>query len=127
MSPDTIVLIVAISFLLIVFLFAVWLVGLQGLIRSGWVLPARILVTIFSLLVVTYLLWNLQNIQAHYWVLISLYVGLVGVTVVYALSTARQAEASVKMVEEITGFEILAPPQPQLTGAIGAALFAMDS
>jgi len=33
----------------------------------------------------------------------------------------------VKMVEEITGREVLVPEYPQLTGAVGAALFAMDS
>jgi len=33
----------------------------------------------------------------------------------------------VKMVEEISGREVLVPEYPQLTGAGGAALFAMDS
>jgi predicted CoA-substrate-specific enzyme activase len=33
----------------------------------------------------------------------------------------------VQMVREITGLEILTPEYPQLTGAVGAALFAMDS
>jgi activator of 2-hydroxyglutaryl-CoA dehydratase len=33
----------------------------------------------------------------------------------------------VQMVEEKTGKKILTPEYPQLTGAIGAALFAMDS
>jgi len=33
----------------------------------------------------------------------------------------------VRMVEEIIGREILVPEYPQLTGAVGAALFAMDS
>ncbi|UCF55989.1 MAG: ATPase [Deltaproteobacteria bacterium] len=33
----------------------------------------------------------------------------------------------VKMVEEIIGREVLVPEYPQLTGAVGAALFAMDS
>ncbi|MFC1533722.1 acyl-CoA dehydratase activase [Thermodesulfobacteriota bacterium] len=33
----------------------------------------------------------------------------------------------VTMVEEITGLEILAPEHPQLTGAVGAALFAMEN
>ena len=32
----------------------------------------------------------------------------------------------VKMVEEITGREILVPEYPQLTGAVGAALFALE-
>jgi len=30
------------------------------------------------------------------------------------------------MVEEITAHEILVPEYPQLTGAVGAALFAME-
>ena len=101
MSPETIVLIVAISLLSAAYLFAVWVIDLQGLIRGWLVLPMRVLATIFGSLVVTYLLWNLQNIQAHYWVLISLYVGLVGVTVVYALSTHRQAKASAEMAKEM--------------------------
>jgi predicted CoA-substrate-specific enzyme activase len=33
----------------------------------------------------------------------------------------------VTMVEEITGREILVPEHPQLTGAVGAALFAMEN
>lgn len=33
----------------------------------------------------------------------------------------------VEMVKDITGLEILTPEYPQLTGAIGAALFAMDA
>jgi activator of 2-hydroxyglutaryl-CoA dehydratase len=33
----------------------------------------------------------------------------------------------VKMVEEISGREVLVPEYPQLTGAVGAALLAMDS
>jgi activator of 2-hydroxyglutaryl-CoA dehydratase len=33
----------------------------------------------------------------------------------------------VKMVEELIGQEILVPDYPQLTGAVGAALFAMDA
>lgn len=33
----------------------------------------------------------------------------------------------VKMVEELIGQEILVPEYPQLTGAVGAALFAMDA
>ncbi len=32
----------------------------------------------------------------------------------------------VQMVEEKTGKKILVPEYPQLTGAVGAALFAMD-
>ena len=32
----------------------------------------------------------------------------------------------VKMVEEITEREILVPEYPQLTGAVGAALFALE-
>ncbi|OQY46134.1 MAG: ATPase, partial [Desulfobacteraceae bacterium 4572_87] len=32
----------------------------------------------------------------------------------------------IKMVEEKTGKIILVPEYPQLTGAVGAALFAMD-
>jgi activator of 2-hydroxyglutaryl-CoA dehydratase len=32
----------------------------------------------------------------------------------------------VKMVEEIAKREILVPEYPQLTGAVGAALFAME-
>ena len=33
----------------------------------------------------------------------------------------------VKMVEKIIGREVLVPEHPQLTGAIGAALYAMES
>jgi activator of 2-hydroxyglutaryl-CoA dehydratase len=33
----------------------------------------------------------------------------------------------VKMVENLIGREILVPDHPQLTGAVGAALFAMDA
>jgi activator of 2-hydroxyglutaryl-CoA dehydratase len=33
----------------------------------------------------------------------------------------------IKMAEEMTGRKILVPEHPQLTGAIGAALYAMDS
>ena len=33
----------------------------------------------------------------------------------------------IKMAEEMTGHKILVPEHPQLTGAIGAALYAMDS
>jgi activator of 2-hydroxyglutaryl-CoA dehydratase len=32
----------------------------------------------------------------------------------------------VEMVREITGQEVLVPEYPQLTGAVGAALFAID-
>ncbi len=32
----------------------------------------------------------------------------------------------VEMVKEITGAEVLTPPHPQLTGAVGAALFALE-
>ena len=32
----------------------------------------------------------------------------------------------VEMVKKITGAEVLTPEHPQLTGAVGAALFAME-
>jgi activator of 2-hydroxyglutaryl-CoA dehydratase len=33
----------------------------------------------------------------------------------------------VEMVREITGREVLVPEHPQLTGAVGAALFAIEA
>jgi activator of 2-hydroxyglutaryl-CoA dehydratase len=33
----------------------------------------------------------------------------------------------VKMVEDLIGREVLVPDHPQLTGAVGAALFALEA
>ncbi len=101
MSLETVVLLAAILLLFAVYLFAVWKIGLRGLTREQFILPAKILAPIFGFLVFIYLLLNLQNIQAHYWVLISLYAGLVGVTVLYTLSANWQAVASMQMVKEM--------------------------
>ncbi|MBA7699963.1 hypothetical protein ES703_108669 [subsurface metagenome] len=57
---------------------------------------------LFASLVIAYLFINLQDITAGRWVEISLLVGLVGITAVYAFCTAMQANASVKIAEEMT-------------------------
>ncbi len=95
-------LIATILLVLGVIITAIWKTSLRSLISGRcWVISTRLIGTIFVLLVVTYLFLNLQKIQADNWVLISLYVGLVGITALYAISTHRQAEASVKMAEEM--------------------------
>ncbi|MBL7165999.1 MAG: hypothetical protein ISS55_05900 [Dehalococcoidales bacterium] len=96
-----IVLIVTILLVLVVIITAIWKTSLKNLISGRWVIFTRLIGTVFVLLVVTYLFSNLQKMQVDNWVLISLYVGLVGITALYAISTHRQADASVKMAEEM--------------------------
>ncbi len=102
-------LIATILLVLGVIITVIWKTSLRSLISGRcWVISTRLIGTIFVLLVVTYLLLNLQKIQADNWVLISLYVGLVGVTALYAISTHRQAKVSAKMADEMREQRIIA-------------------
>jgi len=58
-------------------------------------------VLILGLLFITYTAFTVREIQPADWAQIMLMLGLVAVTGFYALSTSRQADASVKMAEEM--------------------------
>lgn len=90
-----------ISLVLIAVIFAIWIANLKGLIKAQLIIPVRVSATVFVSLVAAYLLINLRDIKASDWVLISLYVGLVGITAVYAFAAQRQAKANEKMAEEM--------------------------
>lgn len=102
-----IVLVVAILLLSIVYIYAFWKVTGWGRITKYGFIPKKLLKIVkvsgilFGLLVVFYLFYNLTEIEASRWVEISLLVGLVGVTILYAISAVRQADASMKMAEEM--------------------------
>lgn len=95
MSPETIVLIVSILFVFGVYIFVLIMAGrwdfVRGFIPRRRIRVAQVLGFLFGCLVVTYLFYHLYEIEPNYWMEISLLVGLVGATVVYALLTFTQA------------------------------------
>lgn len=108
-STYTIILIVA-----IVILFTVFIVGLIKSLRAGSTnRRAAIPALTLSFLLCVYLLFKGREIGPADWAQIVLLFSLVVVTGVYALSTARQADASVKMAEEMREQRIMTS-QPRL-------------
>jgi len=76
--------------------------ALRRAIREGFTRRRiAIFVSGLGILFITYLAYNLGKIQPSDWAQIMLMLGLVAVTGVYALSAARQADASVEMAEEM--------------------------
>ncbi len=93
----TIILIVA-----IVILLTLYILGLIRSLRAGSTgRRAAIPVLTLGFLLCVYLVFNVREIGPADWAQIVLLFGLVVVTGVYAMSTARQADASVKMAEEV--------------------------
>jgi len=90
-----------IKIMAIVILFTLYIVGLIKSLRAGSTSRrAAIPALTLSFLLLVYLVFNLREIGPADWAQIVLLFGLVVVTGVYALSTARQADASVKIAEE---------------------------
>lgn len=77
-----------------------------GRLVGKWTI--RIWGILFGSIAVFYLLYNIDSMLPYNWMDISLLVGLVAVTCVYALYTARQAAASVEMAEEMRSQRIIA-------------------
>lgn len=76
--------------------------ALRRAIREGFTRRRiAIFVSGLGILFITYLAYNLGKIQPSDWAQIMLMLGLVAVTGVYALSAARQADASVEMAREM--------------------------
>jgi len=98
-EPFDIVLIAIIAGAFVVCLYGLKMVIKEGFLKS-WNLFAGF---VFGLLLVSYLIYNVisHEIDPKDWVLIFLTLGLVMVTVLYALVAFRQANANVKMVEEM--------------------------
>ena len=96
-----VVLISAILIAFVVFMYGIIRITRWGVVGKKFVLIARVLAILFGSLVVIYLFCNLGKIEAGYWMEISLLAGLVGVTVIYAWTTRIQADASVRMAEEM--------------------------
>lgn len=94
MNTETIVLIVSILFVFGVYIFVLIMAGrwdfVRGFIPKRRIRVAQVLGSLFGCLVVTYLFYHLYEIEPNYWMEISLLVGLVGATVVYALLTFTQ-------------------------------------
>jgi hypothetical protein len=103
------VLIVAIAIAFGAFIYGIKRITEMGLVgkKRTW----RVLGILFGSLVFLYLLYNLDKIDPGNWAQISLLAGLVGVTVLYAVTTFTQANASAKMAEEMkdTRFATLRP------------------
>lgn len=98
MTPMTITLIVA-----IVVAITLYSVTLREVIKKGYSGKriARLLLPL-GLIFIIYLSFNLFKIEPADWAQIILTSGLVGITIFYAFSAARQATASVKMAEAMT-------------------------
>ena len=92
-----IMLIVVIVLSLILSIFALIKARKEGFTRR-WI---AILVLALGLLFITYLAYNTSKIEPAGWAQILLMLVLVSVTGFYAWSASRQADASVKMVEEM--------------------------
>ena len=102
MSPDTIVLIAAISLFILGYIYL--LIKIPQLESVGGRLGKwriRVFGFLFGSLVITYLFYKLSEIQPNEWVEISLLAGLVGATSALAVYAAGQAYTSVKMAEEM--------------------------
>jgi hypothetical protein len=97
MTTMTITLIVA-----IVVAITLYSVTLREVIKKGYS-GRRIayLILPLGLLFIIYLSFNLFKIEPADWAQIILTSGLVGITIFYAFSATRQADASVKMAEEM--------------------------
>ena len=101
MSADEILVIVIISIVFICYIFTLLKYDLKPIMRLEYIKPAKFIGIIIVGLIIAYLFLNLENIQPNSWVLISLYAGLVGITLVYAVGAHRQANASYEMAKEM--------------------------
>ena len=89
---------------LIVYAFVLCAIALKGFIKEGFLRPRAFKFALpFGLFLVSYLLYSLvlHRIGPSDWAQIFLVLGLVVVTGFYALVAFRQAEASVKMADEM--------------------------
>jgi len=92
-----IILVIALAGVYILFIVAMARAAKKG--TASWI--ATTIVTLLGLLYIGYLSVNLNDIEPGVWAQILLLLGLVVVTGMYALSTQKQAGASVKMAEEM--------------------------
>jgi Ca2+/Na+ antiporter len=99
-----IMLIVVIVLSLILYIFALIKARKEGFTRR-WI---AILVLALGLLFITYLAYNTSKIEPAGWAQILLMLVLVSVTGFYAWSASRQADANVKMAEEMKEQRIMA-------------------
>lgn len=99
-----IVLVVAIVLSITLFIFVLVKSIREGFTRNR----TAIFVLALGLLFITYLTYNRNEILPADWAQIMLVLGLVSVTGIYALFTARQARASVRMAEEMRQQTIMA-------------------
>lgn len=101
MDADEIIVIIIIAVVFIGFIYAYLRYNLTPIMRIGAIRWAKFVGSIIVGLIAVYLLLNLKNIQADSWVLIAIYVSLVGVTLVYAVGAHRQANASYEIAKEM--------------------------
>ena len=96
---DILAIILIIAFILayILLLYAMIRVGTRGTL--GWI--TTVVGALIGLLLIVYLIANITNIVPADWAQILILLGLVAVTGMYALSTRKQADASMKMAEEM--------------------------
>ncbi len=92
-----IILVIALAGVYILFIVTMARAAKKG--TASWI--ATTIVTLLGLLYILYLSVNINNIEPGVWAQILLLLGLVVVTGMYALSTQKQAGASVKMAEEM--------------------------
>jgi hypothetical protein len=91
------ILVIALVLIYALVFFAIIRAGTKG--TFGWI--AVIVAGLIGLLLIIYLIVNIANIVPADWAQIILTLGLVAVTSMYAWSTQKQANASVKMAEEM--------------------------
>ena len=101
MDADEILVIVIISLVFICFVYTFAKYDLKPIMRLEYIKWVKRIGIIIVGLILAYLFLNLDNIQPNSWVLIALYAGLVGITLVYAVGSHRQADASYKMSKEM--------------------------
>jgi multisubunit Na+/H+ antiporter MnhG subunit len=101
MNIDDMIIIVVISLVFICGAIGFVKYELQPIMRKSYIPYAKVILVVLGALVVAYLFFNLKDMQPHDWVLVALYAGLVGITLVYAVGSHRQAEASYEMAKEM--------------------------
>jgi len=95
-----VILIIAFILLYVLLLYAAIRVGIGKRDTLGWI--ATGVAAIIGVLLISYLIGNINNIVPAEWAQILILLGLVTVTGMYALSTRKQADASMKMAEAMT-------------------------
>ena len=90
MNADEILILVIIILVSICFVGLLIRYNLKPIVRPKLEVPVKIAGIVVVGLISTYLSRNLENIQLSDWILIALYTGLIGITLVYAVGSHRQ-------------------------------------